>query len=328
MANTNCIAHCAVCQNTFARKTGPGRPAIYCSSDCKAKRDAMRTRQPRQYKPRKEPKSPFYSHCHHCGCAIDEQRRGKMYCSSRCACRQRDGTKLTRAQYREKCKAEAKHTFTCVCCGKGAHRKQSGTNASKGYNNKYCSMACRVAVASTIRDEVAFLRGLHERGEDQVRAKKAKLRAIVRMLARIALFKERASAPCLCCGGPVGWSATIPRKYCSKECVAKMPHSIAARRANKAKRAARERGAGRCESINPIAVFMAAGWRCQLCGKPTPQRLRGSYHKRAPEMDHVKPLSKGGTHTLDNVQCLCRECNGWKSDRVVVGQIGLFTGLI
>ena len=28
-----------------------------------------------------------------------------------------------------------------------------------------------------------------------------------------------------------------------------------------------------------------------------------------PSIDHIKPLSKGGTHTWDNVQLLCRRCN-------------------
>lgn len=264
------------------------------------------------------------------GCnTLFESERPKRYCTRQCnkAHLRKIGPQSTRAEYIAKRRENSASKFNCEFCGIEAHRKLSGTSKAKGYENKYCSMECRVAKAAQIRAEVVFLRGLHERSEDKVRAKKAKLRTIVRMLARIALFKERASALCLCCGGPVGWSATLPRKYCSKECVAKMPHSVASRRANKAKREARARGAGKCESINPIAVFMAAGWKCQLCGKPTAQRLRGTYHKRAPELDHVRPLSKGGTHTWDNVQCLCRECNGWKSDRVVVGQIGLFTGL-
>lgn len=36
---------------------------------------------------------------------------------------------------------------------------------------------------------------------------------------------------------------------------------------------------------------------------------------RYPSIDHVKPVSKGGTHTWDNIRLACRECNtrkGWR----------------
>ena len=36
------------------------------------------------------------------------------------------------------------------------------------------------------------------------------------------------------------------------------------------------------------------------------------------QVDHVKPKSKGGSGTADNGQVLCRDCNGKKSDKVVV----------
>lgn len=34
-------------------------------------------------------------------------------------------------------------------------------------------------------------------------------------------------------------------------------------------------------------------------------------------MDHVVPLSKGGTHTIDNVQPLCGTCNSIKHDKTI-----------
>jgi 5-methylcytosine-specific restriction endonuclease McrA len=29
----------------------------------------------------------------------------------------------------------------------------------------------------------------------------------------------------------------------------------------------------------------------------------------APTLDHIVPLSKGGSHTYDNLQCACFRCN-------------------
>lgn len=45
---------------------------------------------------------------------------------------------------------------------------------------------------------------------------------------------------------------------------------------------------------------------CPVCGKSEPEiRLT---------MDHIKPVSKGGTHTIDNLQPLCMLCNCKKSN--------------
>ena len=46
------------------------------------------------------------------------------------------------------------------------------------------------------------------------------------------------------------------------------------------------------------------GWRCGHCGKP----IRHQY-----EVDHIRPLSKGGIHAIRNLQLLCGPCNRSKS---------------
>jgi 5-methylcytosine-specific restriction endonuclease McrA len=89
----------------------------------------------------------------------------------------------------------------------------------------------------------------------------------------------------------------------------------------KAARKAKERGA-KADRIDPLKVFARDRWRCHLCGKHSPENLRGSYDDRAPELDHVIPLSRGGTHTWDNVRLAHRKCNQVKSDRPL-GQLML-----
>jgi 5-methylcytosine-specific restriction endonuclease McrA len=74
--------------------------------------------------------------------------------------------------------------------------------------------------------------------------------------------------------------------------------------------------------IKPDAVFLRDGWRCQLCGCATPKRLRGKNKPTAPEVDHIIPLSAGGGHTWDNVQCACHACNIAKSGKPM-GQLRL-----
>lgn len=78
------------------------------------------------------------------------------------------------------------------------------------------------------------------------------------------------------------------------------------------------------EKIDPIAVFEAAKWMCALCGIRVLKSKRGSSHHRAPELDHVVPMSLGGPHTLDNVQLACRACNHSKG-ATVRGQLSIFS---
>lgn len=76
------------------------------------------------------------------------------------------------------------------------------------------------------------------------------------------------------------------------------------------------------EVVNPISIFIRDHWHCKLCGISTPKRLRGTIKDNAPELDHVIPLSLGGSHNHINLQCLCRKCNRAKG-ATALGQIVL-----
>ena len=78
------------------------------------------------------------------------------------------------------------------------------------------------------------------------------------------------------------------------------------------------------EVVDRRKVFDRDGWKCQVCGCNTPKRLRGTNHPRAPELDHRIAMSRGGSHTYENVQCCCRACNSAKGSTRVVGQMPLF----
>lgn len=63
-------------------------------------------------------------------------------------------------------------------------------------------------------------------------------------------------------------------------------------------------------------------YTCKICGKPINMNdytinnngvfIAGNNY---PSIDHIKPLSKGGTHTWDNVQLAHRRCNSIKQDK-------------
>jgi 5-methylcytosine-specific restriction endonuclease McrA len=104
-----------------------------------------------------------------------------------------------------------------------------------------------------------------------------------------------------------------PKRFCSSRC---RDHGEASgRRIASAKRRAQQRNAP-SEQVDPLAVFTRDRWTCQLCGSLTPSHLRGTHDARAPELDHIVALARGGSHTYANTQCACRQCNHTKSDRV------------
>ena len=44
---------------------------------------------------------------------------------------------------------------------------------------------------------------------------------------------------------------------------------------------------------------------------------REYFHPDFIDLDHIVPVSKGSSDELDNLQLLCRKCNGKKSDKTV-----------
>jgi 5-methylcytosine-specific restriction endonuclease McrA len=78
-----------------------------------------------------------------------------------------------------------------------------------------------------------------------------------------------------------------------------------------ARRARRSRG-----NVTPLSILERDGWKCRMCGCDTPRSLRGTTLANAPECDHVIPLSRGGSSTASNMQCLCRRCNALKGSKL------------
>ena len=63
-----------------------------------------------------------------------------------------------------------------------------------------------------------------------------------------------------------------------------------------------------------VEILARDNYTCQMCGI---NRKDGAIL----EIDHIHPVSRGGTNDPKNLQVLCRECNGGKSNRIVLGQV-------
>jgi hypothetical protein len=59
-----------------------------------------------------------------------------------------------------------------------------------------------------------------------------------------------------------------------------------------------------------VEVLVRDNYTCQMCGA---SRSSGAVL----EIDHIHPVSKGGTNDLSNLQVLCRDCNAGKSNQIL-----------
>lgn len=61
-------------------------------------------------------------------------------------------------------------------------------------------------------------------------------------------------------------------------------------------------------------IYERDNWTCQICGLHLDPAIKFPSND-SPSIDHIIPISLGGTHTLDNVQAACMGCNRRKGGR-------------
>ncbi len=227
--------------------------------------------------------------CEHCGKPIPHRTKAWRFCSRDCAfAAQRLGKNNAKQNRRRK--NWPKCNVNCALC------EACGEAFTSRKKKRWCSKECTPARARAHR-----------------------------LLTPI---------PCLGCS-----TMFIPEltrgnrsRSCSEKCRKKANQTAyrACRRSRRARgldvRKVRKRlkAGAKWEIVNKIVVFERDAWRCQICGCKTPHSLKGKNEPNSPELDHRIPVSKGGDHTYQNCQCLCRACNGKKSDRHIQGQLSLF----
>lgn len=69
------------------------------------------------------------------------------------------------------------------------------------------------------------------------------------------------------------------------------------------------------EEIIDYVVFERDSWTCQLCSEAVDPKCEWP-DSMSPSIDHIMPLSKGGDHSMDNVQLAHLGCNCRKNNNV------------
>lgn len=93
--------------------------------------------------------------------------------------------------------------------------------------------------------------------------------------------------------------------------------------ARRAKRRSSKHTNGQPDQFDRIEIFIRDGFVCGVCGDQVDETLLYP-DPMSPSIDHVIPLSKGGSHTLDNVQCTHLDCNLRKGAGMVWSEANLF----
>jgi hypothetical protein len=299
-----------------------------CDRKLAAKGLCIRCYQNARYKPKPKAKKEQIK-CRSCSGFFTPNRDDQVYCCGKCRVREKQ-----REKRGSKPRDEIR-SYTCVHCG-------GGYESSSVLKTIYCSNKCKVGAWVKANPG----RTLEHRGRAYQTAKQkvlphskvffntcrvcskdwtgqtsgvvcsagcAKTEANMRAV-EYAERQHKAAAKTISCGG---CSCLFSPLYGSSNAIYCQPCADEQkRRQNAIHRAARKAKqlAVTVEKVDPYKVFARDKWHCQECGVSTPHSLRGSYNDDAPELDHIKPLSKGGEHSYRNTQCLCRRCNQEKSD--------------
>lgn len=328
VANGGNVTKCKQCGQDHSRRND------YCSNECR-----VIARNERRKAARREAMPSLSNKCEWCGAAIDStsSARYKKYCSKQC--KWAAGKARIKAGDTGNYKpVTSKLELICQTCGVRFVGEPTA---------KYCSNECRTCAARTIKTcpvcnkEHDSPRSLYEYycseqcqharhhclcawcGKEYRRGKSYEGSGYCSRQCKLANGRARersryvsAAQPtqCTCevCGSQFMSKTITGSRYCTLRCEKK-----AYRRkygGTHIQRARRYRV--RYEYFDAYNILERDGWMCYLCGQPTPKELRGTIEWNAPELDHVVPLSKGGTHTKDNVRCACRKCNANKSNKV------------
>lgn len=65
---------------------------------------------------------------------------------------------------------------------------------------------------------------------------------------------------------------------------------------------------GKYVYINIYNIYKRDRWKCGICGLRVNTKLKHP-HPYSPSLDHIIPLSRGGSHTPENVQLAHLRCN-------------------
>lgn len=254
--------------------------------------------------------------CAYCKTLFKPKSKRTEYCKRSC-----------QPAYRKKSQVSRWHTkkehgpYTCKGCGEEYYTKCGGgegiTYCSRECSNKHPyirKISCRLPLYCMVQtyhcEDCNKPMLLGRRLKRCIEC--TKKRAIeVSYKSDKAKSRKAPTIGCSVCGVMFSRLYGNKKRVCSFDCEKENKRKHRRKNSSNHRQRARHYGV-RYEPVNMIKVFERDNWTCQLCGSPTPKELRGTIEDNAPELDHADPLSRGGSHSYNNTQCVCRACNIFK----------------
>lgn len=306
---------CQFCGKIYNSK----RKSKYCSKECCRKADRENKR--KNYVGTRE------KSCIQCGCELPKFKT--RFCSTKCAIKwNRAKNGINTELIKKKCVICGKEFETYkskkLTCSELCSQKNSNQDDPEKERKRYAeSHPDYISQEDRHKAHLERLKRLEkEKAEKQkIQAEKQKERQ--KILAEKEKIKQAnrlywqqygEEHICIVCGNK--YKAHHPSsKYCSEKCKRKIYPRVRQRE--------RLKGIIIDKDISLVKVAKKYNDICQICGLKvdwTDKReingvvVCGEYY---PSIDHIKPISKGGLHSWDNVWLAHRKCNTYKRDKIM-----------
>jgi len=331
---------CIVCGKTFERPPYKAGNIKCCSAECMEARKRIHDHH-------EWPGELYHGACKHCGAEFTSSRK-RMYCEKH------TGVTARKQADRQPCKQcgkklPPKRTVFCsdeckkryynpeqyvltdeIVRDRIAERYDHIVHISGHESDGKIIVRCKACGYEFIIGErasrvtrVIKCKRCYDRERRRKAKEKAKLNAVRNLVGiirkRIAFLEDTESRKrtCKVCGKEFimyrGQTGTI---LCSPECVSQNKKEY--KRDQWHKRRAIYKDSA--DTITIRELYDRDNGTCYLCGAQCDYEDmsidNGTYTAgaRYPSIDHIQPLSKGGTHTWDNVKLACCLCNSLKGD--------------
>lgn len=232
----------------------------------------------------------YNKECPVCGCFFETISQKAVFCSDKCR-RYNHKDIVSQVQECKQCANEFNYYILRDFCGMGCKKKYSAENRKPLEIRvpkpllKLSCIQCGDSYETKSRNSKFCTSECRYRYRNENRARE--------------LFAHR----CRECGCHYESTREFSA-YCSGDCSNKYQN-----RAGELKRRRRLEANGRIDwAISIERLIKRDGAGCYLCGTSV-NRSVGYNHDLYPNIEHVVPVSKGGTHTWDNVKVAHRICN-------------------
>lgn len=244
--------------------------------------------------------------CLNCGKDYQSVQSKSKYCSRKCQCQHRKKT--------------YKISETCIC-------KYCGNEFNpKGYDRTtYCSRECAYTdrKAKPKEKEIKPLikciicgnefEGAGKYCSDECRKEKAKQNYRINKKEKY-IPKPKTTKICDHCKTQYKTNRQAS-KYCSDKC-SKSAWYVSETKKEERRRYRARKANAYVAPVNTIEIYKRDKGICQICNKKVNSKLVYP-HPLSISLDHIIPLSQGGTHEPRNVQLAHFKCNSVKSDGVI-----------